>query len=260
MQRFTSFDGIGIAYAESGDGPTVLLLHGFAADHVANWVRPGVVDALVEAGHHVVAPDARGHGESDKPHDPEAYAGDAMVSDARVLLDHLGVREVDVVGYSMGAMVASRLAPVEPRARSLVLGGVGGRLAEGRMAVRRSELAAALLADDPRTIDNVGARAFRRFAERNGADLQALAAMQRTPPVDGRARLREISVPTLVIAGRDDTLAGDPAGLAAVIPNATARVVSGDHLTAVYDPVFAQAIVEFLAVARSRSVRDHEST
>src|ERR1700722_17086264 len=105
VDRFESFDGVGIAYVTAGSGPDVLLLHGFAADYPANWVAPGVVDALVGAGRRVIGFDARGHGQSDKPHDPAAYDNDAMTRDARGLLDHLGVERVDVVGYSMGALV-----------------------------------------------------------------------------------------------------------------------------------------------------------
>src|SRR5262245_37410498 len=105
VERFASFDGTEIAYTVSGSGPDVLLLHGFAADHRVNWVEPGVVDALVDGGHRVIAYDARGHGASGKPHDPDAYAHDAMPRDATTLLDHLDVTTVDVVGYSMGAMV-----------------------------------------------------------------------------------------------------------------------------------------------------------
>jgi pimeloyl-ACP methyl ester carboxylesterase len=251
MQRFRSFDGFEIAYMTAGLGPDVLLLHGFAADHGANWVQPGVVDALVDAGRHVIAYDARGHGQSAKPHDPDAYAGDAMVGDARALLDHLAVEEVDVVGYSMGAMTSARLVTREPRARSLVLGGVGGRLARGRMPVARGAIADALLADDPRTIENPGARAFRRFAERTGADRQALAALQHSPRAEVRTALREIAVPTLVLVGDGDTLAGDPGELAAAIPGARSQVVSGDHLNAVYDPAFREAIVDFLALVSS---------
>ena len=57
-----SFDGTRIAYTVQGTGPAVLLLHGFAADHVLNWVRPGVIDALTAAGSRVIATDGRGHG------------------------------------------------------------------------------------------------------------------------------------------------------------------------------------------------------
>jgi pimeloyl-ACP methyl ester carboxylesterase len=250
MERFASFDGREIAYIERGpvDGPAVLLLHGFAADHAANWVNPGVVDALVAAGHRVVASDARGHGESAKPHDPEAYGDDAMRRDAQALLDHLDIDAVDVVGYSMGALVASRLAPVEARTRALVLGGIGARAAEGRLPMRRSEIADALLATDAKAVTNVGARAFRRFAERTGADREALAAIQRAPRTE-KPDVAAITMPTLVISGDGDTLAGDPTALAALLPNATSRVVSGEHLTAVFDPAFRDAIVEFLARA-----------
>jgi pimeloyl-ACP methyl ester carboxylesterase len=250
VERFSSFDGVELAYLEAGAGPTVLLLHGFAADHVANWVQPGVFDALVEAGRHVVAFDARGHGASDKPHDPAAYANDAMARDVPAFLDHLGVDALDVVGYSMGAMTASRVVPKEPRARSLVLGGVGGRLVDGRLAVSRAAIADALVAGDARSVENVGARAFRRFADRTGADREALAAIQRAPRVEGRPPLAEITVPTLVLVGDGDTIASHPERLADAIPNATARVVQGDHLNAVYDPAFTTAIVEFLGAVR----------
>src|SRR5688500_7194515 len=102
MDQAESFDGTTIAFRAEGDGPTVLLLHGFAADHHLNWVGPGVFDAVVASGRRVIAPDARGHGRSDKPHDPAAYADDTMVRDVRAVLDHLAVESLDVVGYSMG--------------------------------------------------------------------------------------------------------------------------------------------------------------
>jgi len=67
MDHLNSFDGTPIAYLDAGDGPTVILSHGFAADHRLNWVLPGVVDALVASGRRVLAPDARGHGSSGSP-------------------------------------------------------------------------------------------------------------------------------------------------------------------------------------------------
>jgi pimeloyl-ACP methyl ester carboxylesterase len=242
-----SFDGTHIAYTARGAGPTVLLLHGFAADHVLNWARPGVIDALVDSGRRVIATDARGHGASDKPHDPERYAGDAMVRDAQAVLDELGIEQVDVVGYSMGSMVAARLVPDEPRTRVLVLGGVGATVTPPRAGGRAPEaIAAALLADDPASIDNVAGKAFREFADYTGADRHALAALSRSDALRYSVRFDAITVPTLVVAGADDKLIRSPSELAGRLPSARSVTVSGDHLGAPYDPAFARAIVEFL--------------
>ena len=242
-----SFDRTRIAYTVQGTGPAVLLLHGFAADHVLNWARPGVIDALTAAGRRAIATDARGHGASDKPHDPDRYAGDAMVRDAQVVLDHLGVEEVDVVGYSMGAMVAARLVPVEPRTRALVLGGVGATVAPPRTGGRAPEaIAAALLADDPSSIENASGKAFRQFADATGADRQALTALSRSSALRFEVRFDAITVPTLVVVGADDTLIRSPGELADRLPSARLVTVAGDHLGAPYDPAFARAIVDFL--------------
>src|SRR4051794_41140714 len=174
MAELASFDGTPIAYETVGSGPDVLLLHGFASDRNGNWIAPGIRDAIAASGRRVTAYDARGHGQSGKPHDVAAYDNNAMVRDARFVLDALAIEKVDVVGYSMGAIVASRLVPNEPRARSLVLGGIGGRLARGRSVEGRERLAAAL---DARAAggaikgepgERPAARAFRRFAERRG--------------------------------------------------------------------------------------------
>jgi pimeloyl-ACP methyl ester carboxylesterase len=242
--RFPSFDGRQIAYEVFGAGPETLLLHGFASDHLGNWVRPGIVDALVTSGRRVIAYDARGHGASDKPHDVDAYEHNAMVRDAQALLDLLGVTAVDVVGYSMGAIVSSRLVGGgEPRARSLVLGGVGGRL--GRALEHRARTADALQARERPRRPGVD-RAFRRFAERNGNDLDALAAVQRAAAAGTPGDVGAIRVPTLCVAGADDQLAGPPQALADKIPGAVAVVIPGNHLSAVARPL-AEAIVEFLA-------------
>src|SRR6266536_2825729 len=221
MDRVPSFDGTRIAYTAQGSGPAVLLLHGFAADQHLNWARPGVIDALIGAGRRVIATDARGHGASDKPHDPDRYGGDTMVRDARAVLDHLGVEQVDVVGYSMGSMVAARLVPDEPRARSLVLGGVGATVTPPRTGGRSPEaIAAALLADDPASIDNIAGKAFREFADFTGADRHALAALSRSDALRYSVHFDAITVPTLVVAGADDTLIRSPSELADRLPSA----------------------------------------
>ena len=244
MNEFTTFDGKRLAYLDSGTGSPVVLLHGFASDHRGNWVAPGVVAALVAAGHRVVALDARGHGHSEKPHDPAAYGEDAMVRDVQSLLDHLDLSAVTVVGYSMGSLVALRLTPRDSRVRAVVLGGVGAHLGDEHRPRNRDAIADALETDDPTTVTDAAARAFRAFADSTHADRLALAAIQRAPLGDG-AELSKIAVPAMVLTGDADTLVGRPEGLAAKIPGATATVVSGDHLTAVMDPAFTAAIVAF---------------
>lgn len=247
VETVGSFDGTRIAYTARGAGPAVLLLHGFGADHELNWGAPGVIDALLDSGRRVIAIDARGHGASGKPHDPDRYAGDTMVRDAQAVLDHLGVGSVDVVGYSMGSMVAARLVPDEPRTRSLVLGGVGETVIPPRSGGSNPEaIAGALVADDPESIGTVTGRAFREFADATGADREALAALSRSTSLRYPVRFDAITVPTLVIAGTGDTLIRSPDVLAERLPSARLRMVKGDHLGAPYHRDFRRAIVEFL--------------
>ena len=70
--------------------PPVVLLHGFAAHARLNWEGPGVVEALVARGRRVYALDARGHGESDRPHDETRYGESLMARDVRLLIDRTG--------------------------------------------------------------------------------------------------------------------------------------------------------------------------
>jgi len=245
MQHFTTFDNLDLAYLDLGEGEPVILLHGFAADHSSNWVVTGVVDSLVEAGRRVFAPDARGHGESAKPHDPGAYANDAMVRDIQSLMDYASLEPVDVVGYSMGAIVAGRLAPRDPRVRSLVLGGVGGEWGGDQRPLGTEPIADALETESPDDIESPLAAAFRRFADSTGADRFALAAHTRSRNGE-TTNVESITVPTLILAGDADQLAGSPEELANRIPGATFQILQGNHLSAVRDPRFTQSIVTFV--------------
>lgn len=242
---FASFDGCTLAYHEAGSGAPVVLLHGFAADTARNWVEPGVLDALCDAGRRVVALDARGHGASDKPHEPDAYRGGAMARDVQTLLDHLELDHPDVCGYSMGAITTLQLLARDARARSVVLGGIGSRVLEAGLRDRSDELADALEAEDPGGITNPTAKAFRAFADATGADRRALAAIQRSRRGDTVELARTLEVPGLVVAGNADELLGSAEGLAEQL-GAKCVLVPGNHLTAVYAPRFTTAIVEFL--------------
>jgi pimeloyl-ACP methyl ester carboxylesterase len=250
VPAFTSFDGVELHYTDTAAPSTrvVLLLHGFAADAQANWQRPGVIDALRADGHRVVTLDARGHGRSQKPHDPAAYAHEAMVRDAQALLDMLAVERCDVIGYSMGSMIAIRLAARDPRVQRLVLGGVGKRARFAMPEPRMLAIADALDAPDAAAIDSAAGRAFRLFADATHADKAALAAIQRARPFED-PDLAAIRAPTLVLVGTEDALAREPEKLAAAISNAptTVTMVPGDHLTAVATPEFIDALRAFLA-------------
>ena len=251
VSTFTSFDGTTIAFDDLGEGPPVVMLHGFAADARANWHQPKVVEAVVAAGRRVITPDARGHGRSGKPHDVTAYQHQAMPRDVSALLDHLGLDEVDLAGYSMGARVTAQVALRESRVRSIVLGGVGIGVVQGRGPAGAEGIAAALTAPDSSSIADPTARAFRQFAESTGADREALAAVMRAGMGEGAQSLATLAMPALVICGDKDTLVGPPQQLADVIPRAELVIVNGDHLTAVGDPKFRSSIADFLSrVAR----------
>src|SRR6202021_322198 len=108
MKSFKSWDRTEIVYQEWGeqtDLPPVVLHHGFVVDANANWVAPGILDALLDAGRRVLAPDARGHGQSGKPHDRDSYGEQRMAKDLEILLDVCGEPQMDLVGCSRGAIV-----------------------------------------------------------------------------------------------------------------------------------------------------------
>ena len=83
MQKFSS-DGVNLAFidlAPTNDAPrgeSIILVHGFASSHMVNWVNTQWTKTLTHAGYRVVALDNRGHGQSDKPHEPEAYSSHIM--------------------------------------------------------------------------------------------------------------------------------------------------------------------------------------
>jgi pimeloyl-ACP methyl ester carboxylesterase len=159
MNSFESFDGIQIAYHDEGEGPAVILLHGFGVDGLGQFGdferilpilekrqemfrdvfggapalpdpplegRPGMVRALQAAGARTILPDMRGFGSSDKPREKAAYVDSAMARDVVALIDHLRLDAVDVIGFSMGAGTAARLLLLRPpQVKSAILAGFG---------------------------------------------------------------------------------------------------------------------------------------
>jgi pimeloyl-ACP methyl ester carboxylesterase len=249
LPKFETFDGVKLSYEVDGAGPDVLLLHGFVADSFINWVRPGVVDKITAAGFRAIQLDQRGHGMSEKPHEPQAYSDGAMVKDAQALLEHLGIEKCICVGYSMGAMTTLRLLlSGEKRIRAAVLGGIGGASLQPRAGAEL--LADAMVAEDKSTITNPFAKSFRDFADLTKADRKALAAMQRQPR-EPFGDVGAVDVPVLILVGDNDPMIGDANDLAAKIPGARAVVVGGSHLNVVNNPEFHRELVAFLEHVRS---------
>lgn len=248
MPVFESGD-VTINYVSEGDGPPIVLVHGFASDLHGNWRSPGIFGRLVADGRRVVALDCRGHGRSGKPRDPAAYGGSKIADDVLALMDHLGIARADLMGYSMGGFIAASLLVDHPeRFRSVILGGVGDAvLLGGRRAQETNLIADALEADDPKTITDATARGFRAFADSSGADRLALAALQRSDRHRfDPAKLAEVAIPVLVLVGEKDVLVGRGEKLAAAIPGARHVIVPGDHLGAPSAPEYVDAVRAFL--------------
>jgi pimeloyl-ACP methyl ester carboxylesterase len=230
----------------------VFLVHGFATSRAENWRRLGWYGAFERKGYRIVAPDLRGHGESEKPHDPGAYGGEALIGDIVGLMDHLELGRVDLVGYSMGARLSLQTALTHPgRIANLVVGGVGDRLLKPPPAeAPKMTMAEAMRAEDPQSIPDKTMKGFRLFAEQQGEDRLALAAFTegRTGgAVLGADELAAIMTPTLVVAGSRDEMAGDPQGLADVIPGAKSVTLPAcDHFSAIPHALFKAAVFDFL--------------
>lgn len=251
MPHFTTSDGFSIAWYDLGTGaddPPILLQHGYSATTSSEWLECGIAAALAGLGRRVIGVDALGHGGSSHPHDPVVYGERRMARDIAELVTSLGIESYDLVGYSMGAVVAAIAGSTDNRIRRLVLGGVG-------------EAVPLLGGVDTRELDNLAMAAaleteyeaglapgwawLRQFAAQVGNDRLALAAQARSINANPIA-LDQITATTMVLAGDADPLAIRPEVLAAAIPGAVLALVPGDHTSSRLGPAFTAELVAFL--------------
>jgi len=249
-------DGATIAYHRWEPDPgvgahpvPVVLQHGFTANTMVDWLIPGTVAGLTAAGRRVVGVDARGHGQSEKSPDPARYGEQRMAGDLLTVIALLDVPAVDLVGYSMGAVIALLTAAAKPTIRRLAVGGVGAGIVEvggvDTRALASDRLARALLTEDPGDLPPEIA-GMRAFAEMLGDDLPSLAAQARAVHREG-IDLAAITGETLVIAGDADPLAERPHVLAEAITGARLRLVAGGHDIIATNPAFRDTIIDFLS-------------
>ena len=119
---YVSNNGVRIHYHVEGEGPPVVLQHGFMGS-LEDWRDLGYVEPL-ESEYQLILIDARGHGNSDKPRDAESYELKLRVGDIIAVIDDLKINKAHYFGYSMGGWIGFGIGKYAPqRFHSLVIGG-----------------------------------------------------------------------------------------------------------------------------------------
>jgi pimeloyl-ACP methyl ester carboxylesterase len=201
-----SADGVPIAYNLHGTAAPLVLLHGFT-ETSTSWEEAGYIEPFLRAGRQVVLIDARGHGASGKPHEPGAYTGKNHASDFVAVLDALGTSAADVVGYSMGGMIALAAALHYPARVKAAVVIAAHPFAQDMSPYRRA------IGDSLETwlaiVEAQGVRlsdASRRRILAN--DVQALRACVANDRPDASAALQAFRPPLLAMAGTEDAIFG----------------------------------------------------
>lgn len=245
--RFTSFDGVELAWHETGptDDRPVVLIHGYFSTAEVNWIKYGHAEKLAARGFRVIMPDLRGHGQSARPHDPAAYPPDVLMRDGFALIEHLGLTDYDLGGYSLGGRTTLRMLVNGAKPRRAVLCGMGlAGLTDtsGRGSYFK------------RVLTNLGT--FERgtsewmteaFLKTTKGDPQALLLILQTFVDTPEAEIAAIGIPTLVVTGAEDFDNGSAQEVADLLPDGRFVEIPGNHMSAVMRPELGDAIVEFLA-------------
>lgn len=241
---FESPGGYRLAWRETGEGRSLLLLHGFFSNAHINWIRYGHAETIAVNGYRLIMPDLRAHGDSAKPHDPEAYPPDILARDAIALVEHLGLTDYDLGGYSLGARTVVRMHVLGARPARMIISGMGlsGLTA---LATRADYFRKVLtgLGEHPRNSPEWMAEAFLRTT---GGDPEALLQILNVFTNTPEEAIAAIDIPTLVLAGEDDDDNGSHEDLAALLPDAEHVEVPGNHMSCIVKPEFGQAMADWL--------------
>jgi len=228
----------------STENVPVVLVHGWGGSFRETWQKPGIDALLTDVGRTPIGLDLLGHGEQDKPHDPEAY-----VELPSWLLAHLPEAPiVDAVGFSLGALTILRaLIDAPHRFGKVVLSGIGDGVFTMSPPDGNKRIVAALEGRAPE--EDTFARMFAHYGNSPGNDLLALTAIMKRPAAKPITE-QELSVITneiLVVIG-DADFAGPATRLAAAFPNAKLTVLRNtDHFASPEACPFIDAILDFLA-------------
>ena len=261
-------NGVKIRYVTEGTGEAVVLIHGWMADS-SMWGRDPSGNTKLNTkntdGFRLIALDCRGHGQSDKPHDPAAY-GPEMAADVVRLLDHLKIEKAHLIGYSSGAFIAGKVAATHPkRVLSVVYAGQGPLVAGtpstgstevevfARAVDEGQDLGSYIIAVTPAgrpKPTEAQASAMAKFMF-GGKDVKAFAAaglgfdaLEVT-----RKQLRKCKAPVLFIHGgnESDHVKSRVTAVRTLLGRGELKIIEGaDHMTTLINPAFGAAVIEFL--------------
>ncbi|MFM8389377.1 MAG: alpha/beta fold hydrolase [Actinomycetota bacterium] len=221
---------------------SLVLVHGWGGSYRDTWQGPGIDQIFADVGHSVSGIDLLGHGEADKPHDPDAYAGLPSY-----LLERMPDEPCIVVGFSLGALTTLRAAIASPdRFCGIVLAGIGNGVFEPHKPEETARILAGIDGTAP-TDDNI-ARLFGQYARQGNNDVDALTAVLKRPPSTPLApeQLSVVTCPVLVCIGERD-FASPSDRLAAAFPDGALNVLPRtDHFATPGSFSFIDAVVGFL--------------
>jgi pimeloyl-ACP methyl ester carboxylesterase len=246
-------DGVDLYYEIHGEGPALLLTHGYSA---TSQMWRGQIEAL-SRDHKLILWDMRGHGQSDYPADPLAYSEAATVADMAALLDAADAPAAIVGGLSLGGYMslAFHLAhPERVQALLIIDTGPGYRKNEPRDAWNQNALRTAARYESEGLGRLATGSVEMRTSSHRSADGLALAARGMLTQRDARVidSLAAIAVPSLVVVGANDTpfLAASDY-MAAKIPGAVKAVIAdAGHAANIDRPdAFNAAVLAFLRTA-----------
>lgn len=238
-QYYTSFDGTKIYYEVKGNGYPVVLIHGFTGTS-QGWKNGLLYGNLVKSGYKVIILDQRGNGFSDKPHTDSAYANDAEAKDIMGLITSLNIKNYNIVGYSRGSIIASRLLVLDDRVNKTVLGGIGDAYTNPNWP-RRMHAYRALMGDkNLHDVDDM-----MTYIHSQHFDEQALALQQKYQPSTSRSELSKVRKPVLIIRGTEDKENGSETILKQMIPGSKLDYIPGDHNNAQKNNQFSAAVFFF---------------
>jgi len=269
-------NGVSLYYEVTGHGPPLVLAHGFACG-LRMWDPQ--VKALARSWR-VVAYDVRGHGITEAPADPASYSQPIFVADLRALLEHLEIRRAAVGGLSMGGNIALNFALAHPEMVSaLVVADTGAGSDETADWVATVHAFADVLERDGLEAFADAALSnplFARYAAQGQAAERFIRSCLMTHRARGLAhtarevlakrpaiyslalRLRELTVPTLLIVGEhDEPCVKVHRFMADTIPRARHVLIRGvGHLTNLEAPeAFNRALTTFLREAARHRTR-----